>query len=221
MLAQACDAFVRLHGALLPLETERLGDDGYGERADLLGDLRDHRRGSRSRAAAHACGHEHEVSAAEQVVQVLTGLLCRFAPQLGVAAHAESPGEPVADAHLPRNVQPDQVLSVRVDCDVFDARNALLVHPPHRVGAAAAHADHLDARHAKRLAEAQRYLAGRVIVCLGPQLVRVQLRLGFIRICAPDEHLPALQAGASGAPTEGEGTSDGLRRPTSNMRMSS
>ena len=149
-------AFVRLDGALLSLEAERLGDHGDGECANLLGDLGDNRSSPGPRAAAHAGGNEHEVSSAEQVVQVLPGLLGRFAPQLGVSSHAESASEPIADAHLPRNVHPYEVLSVRVHRDVIDARHTLLVHAPDRVGAAAAHTDHLDGRHTERLTQAQR-----------------------------------------------------------------
>ncbi len=132
---------------LRALEAEWPRDDGHGERADVLGHLRDDRRGAGAGAAAHAGCDEHHVGVLERVLQLLAGLLGGRAPLVRVAAHAEalvSAGRrcgcassasqrmsACASVLMPTNSTPP-ILA----CD----------HAVDGVAAASANADHLDRR---------------------------------------------------------------------------
>ena len=102
------------------------------------------RGGPGAGAAAHAHGDEYQVGAGHGLGYFLSALLRSLASQVGVGPSAQPAGQVVTDSHAVGNIQPEQVLGVGVDAVVFHHREFFLVHPAHCVGAAAAHADHLD-----------------------------------------------------------------------------
>ena len=75
LVAQALDAVRGLARAALALERERARDDADGERAELLGELGDDRRGAGAGAAALAGGDEDHVRALERLAQLVAALL--------------------------------------------------------------------------------------------------------------------------------------------------
>ena len=133
---------IRLRRA--PSKRERLGDDADGQRAGLLRELGDDGRRAGARAAAHAAGHEDHVGALHQALDVFGRLHRSLLADLGLPAGAEALGQLVADAQALRRIGQHQRLGVRVDRDELDAPDALLDHAVDGVGAAAAHAQHLD-----------------------------------------------------------------------------
>ena len=76
MLAQLVGGSFGHRGASLPFKDERLRDDADGESTDLLGDLGNDRRCTRTGAAAHAGGHKDEVRAFECGAEILDIFLC-------------------------------------------------------------------------------------------------------------------------------------------------
>ena len=66
-VAQGLEPALGLDLALLPLELERLGDDGHRQRAELAREARDDRRRARAGAAAEAGGHEDHVGAVQSL----------------------------------------------------------------------------------------------------------------------------------------------------------
>jgi hypothetical protein len=146
----------RLVGDPLPLGAlpcERARHDPDRQRPDLLGDLRDHRRGARAGAAAHAGGDEHHVGVFEGVVQLVAGLLGRLHPLLWVAAGAKPLGELVAHVQLAVGVGSDQRLRVGVHGDELDAADLRADHACDGVGAASTHTDDLDSGERLRLGQ--------------------------------------------------------------------
>src|SRR3972149_2938435 len=144
LLLEAGHALVGVALALGPLEREGPGDDGDGEGAQVLGDLRHDGRGAGAGAAAHAGRDEHHVGAFDRLLQLIAGLLGSLAPALRVAAHAEAPRDPVADANAALGVAAHQRLRVRIYPHELDAQDARIHHAVDGVAAAAADAYHLD-----------------------------------------------------------------------------
>ena len=86
------DALFGVVHALPALEGERLGHHADGQRAQLLGDAGDNRRGAGAGAAAHAGGDEHHVGTLDELVDQLGALLGRPRTDLGLAARPEARG---------------------------------------------------------------------------------------------------------------------------------
>ena len=141
---QRGDAGLGLVAPALALERERPRHHADGQRAELAGDGRDHGRAAGAGAAALARGDEHHVGAAQQLLDVVLGVLGGLAPDLGVGARAEAAGGVASDVELDVGIAHQQRLRVGVDGDELDALEALLDHPVDGIDAAAADADHLD-----------------------------------------------------------------------------
>ena len=138
------DAGLGLVAAALALERERPGHHADGQRAELAGDGGDDGRAAGAGAAALAGGDEHHVGAAQQLLDLVLGVLGGLAADLGVGAGAEAAGGVAADVELDVGVAHQQRLRVGVDGDELHALEALLDHPVDGVDAAAADADDLD-----------------------------------------------------------------------------
>ena len=136
----------RLLTAPRAFEGEGPGNNGDGERAEVLGDLRHYRRRPGAGAAAHARRDEHHIGALQRVFQLLARLFGRGAPALRVAADAEAACDAVADADAGFRLAAHQRLGVGVDADEVHARYARQHHAVDGVAAAAAHAHHLNRR---------------------------------------------------------------------------
>ena len=148
---QRVDLGLELLGGLLrdqlapaALEAERLGHDADGERALLLGHLRDDGGRAGAGAAAEAGRDEHHVRVRERVRDLVAILLGGPLADRRVAAGAEALRDLVADADLVRRVGLEQRLGVRVAGDELDAHHLGADHPVHGVAAAAADADDAD-----------------------------------------------------------------------------
>jgi hypothetical protein len=84
------------------------------------------------------------VGAAQQLLDVVLGVLGGLAPDLGVGARAQTAGRVASDVELDVGVAHQQRLRVGIDGDELDALEALFDHPVDGIDAAAADADHLD-----------------------------------------------------------------------------
>ena len=93
-------ALLGLLAALGPFETEGLGDDGHGERAQFLGERRHHRSRASAGAAAQAGGDEHHVGAFQQVDDALGVFERGLPPDRRVRARAQAVGDLGADGQL-------------------------------------------------------------------------------------------------------------------------
>ena len=92
LLRQRLDPGLGLVAAARALELERPRDDADRQRADLAGDLGDHRRCAGAGAAAGAGGDEHHVGAAQQRLDLVV-LVARGLPaEIRVGARAEPTG---------------------------------------------------------------------------------------------------------------------------------
>ena len=140
----AADAGLGLVAAALALERERPGHHADGERTELAGDGRDDGRASGAGATALARGDEHHVGAAQQLLDVVLGVLGGLAAHLGVGAGAESAGGVTPDVELDVGIAHQQRLGVGVDGDELHALETLFDHPVDGIDAAATDADHLD-----------------------------------------------------------------------------
>ncbi len=132
------DAGFGLGAAPLALERERPRDDADGQRAQLAGDAGDDGRAAGAGAAAFAGGDEHHVGAAEQLLDLVLGVVGGPASDLGVGAGAQAAGGVASDVELDVGVAHQQRLGVGVDRDELHALEALLDHPVDGVDAAAA-----------------------------------------------------------------------------------
>ena len=128
------------------LEAERRCDHTDGQRARVLDDLRDHRSGAGSRAAAHPCRKEHHVGVSDGLGNRLPALVGRLGSHVRVASDTLALGEDVADAHAHWHVAADKRLVVGVDDHILDAADWLPEHPCNGVGASAADPQDLDSR---------------------------------------------------------------------------
>ena len=146
LVAQLLDARLGLHLAALALERERPGDHADGQRAQLAGDVGDHRRAAGAGAAALAAGHEDHVGALEHLFDLVAVVLGGVLADVRVGAGAEAAGQLPADVELDVGVAHQQRLRVGVDRDELDALEADLDHAVDGVDAAATDADDLDDR---------------------------------------------------------------------------
>ena len=140
----ACDAGLGLVTSALALEGERPGHHADGQRAELAGNCRDDGRSAGARATAFTGSDEHHVGAAQQLLDVVLGILGGLAPDLRVGAGAQPAGGVTADVELDVGIAHQQRLRIGVDGDELDALEALLDHPVDGIDAATADADHLD-----------------------------------------------------------------------------
>src|SRR4029450_2655901 len=116
---------------------ERAGDHADGQRAELTGDVRYHRRAAGAGGAALAAGDEDHVGALEPLFDLVAVVLGGVLADLGLRAGAEPAGELPADVQLAIGVTHQQRLRVGVDRDELDAVEPYLDHPVDGVDAAA------------------------------------------------------------------------------------
>src|SRR5688500_17306776 len=143
LIDQIRDPLLREELALRTFERERLGDDGDGERADILCDLSDHRSAACPRSATHTGGDEDHVGFFERLVQLLAVVLGGLATNTGVGAGPKALGDLVADADLVWSVREKQRLSVGVHRDELDAHELRADHAVDGVRSTAADTDDL------------------------------------------------------------------------------
>ena len=144
LVTQRVDAEIGLTRSAASFEGERAGDHTDGERAEVLGDLRDDRCTTGTGATTFACGHEDHVGTLEDLFDLFLVVLGGLATDLGVGARAEPTGQLTTDLELHVGVAHEQCLRVGVDRDELDALEPLFDHPVHGVHPAAADADDLD-----------------------------------------------------------------------------
>ncbi len=125
MLAQLGDAVLRDLHAPLELERKRLGHHGHGQDAELLGELRDNRRGPCAGSTAHAGGDEHHVRTLEEIDDSVAILECRLSADIGIGAGTEALGHIAPE--LQRGAHGGLVERLRVgirthEFDAFDIR---------------------------------------------------------------------------------------------------
>ena len=120
--AEGGDALLGLGGAARALEGERLGDGADRERADVAGELGDHRSGAGAGAAAGAGGEEDHVGALEQLLDLVLLVEGGAVADARVGAGAEAAGQLGADVQRDVGVRVLQGLKVGVDRDELDAR---------------------------------------------------------------------------------------------------
>ena len=135
--------FGNLH-ALAALHRERLGDDRDGQDAEFLGDLRNDRRRTRARAAAHAGRDEQHVRAFDRLVNAVAILHGRLAADVGIGAGPEALGNIAADLQGRANARSLERLRIRVGTDEVNAFDARVYHVADRVTAAATDANDFD-----------------------------------------------------------------------------
>ena len=146
LLAQLADAVLGLPRPALALEHEGPRDHADRERPELLGELRDDRRGAGAGAAALARRDEDHVGALDRVAQLVLALDGRLIADVGVGARSQAPRDLAADVDLDVGIAHLQRLGVGVDGDELDAPQSCIDHAIDRVGASAAHADDFDDR---------------------------------------------------------------------------
>ncbi len=123
---------------------ERPGDDRDGQDAELLGDLRNHRRRAGAGAAAHAGGDEQHVAALDHLDDAIAIFHRRLTTDLGIGAGAQALGDVAADLQCGLHLRVLQRLRIGVDADELDTLDTTGDHVGDGVAAAAAYADHLD-----------------------------------------------------------------------------
>ena len=131
--------------ATLTFEVERLGDDADGENAHLARDLRDHRRGARAGAAAHAGGDEAHMRAGEMLANFFARFFRGGAADFGLRAGAEAFGDLQAHLDDALGLRRGERLRVGVGDEEIDAGQAGGDHVVDGVAAAAADAANHDA----------------------------------------------------------------------------
>src|SRR5687767_7766949 len=137
------DPLLREKLALRAFERERLRDDGDGERADVLCDLRNDRSAACPRSATHTGGDEDHVGFLERFVKLFAVVFGGFAPNTGIGAGAKALRDLVADADLVRCVREKQRLCVGVHRDELDAHQLRADHSIDGVRSTAADTDDL------------------------------------------------------------------------------
>ena len=143
-VGQGLDALLGGLLALATLKGEGLGDDGDGQRADLVhSDVRNDGSSAGTGAAALAGGDEDHVGAGQGLGDVVAALVSCLAADLGVSAGAQAAREVGADVHLDVGIGDRQRLRVGIDGHELDAADTLFDHSIDRVGTAAADTDHL------------------------------------------------------------------------------
>ena len=144
MLLQLRDARLRLLLAHPTLKHEGARDDSDGQGADLTRTGGDDGSGSRTRAAAHAGGHEDHVGALQRLQDVVAALFRRLFSDLGTRTRAQAARELLADLDAFRRHRMQERLRIRIDGDELHTLKPCCNHAVHGVPAAAAHANDLD-----------------------------------------------------------------------------
>src|SRR5262249_59022843 len=143
-LLQFDDALLGHAHPAYAFEVKRLGDDADGKNADFFRAAGHHRRRAGARAAAHAGGHEHHVSALEVVADLVDRLLCRSPPYFRLRPGAE----PFRDGHSHLDdalgLRHRECLGVRVGDDEFDALQSARDHVVDGVAAGTASPENCD-----------------------------------------------------------------------------
>src|SRR5437867_4543553 len=161
---------------------ERHRDDAHREGAFLLRDASDVLRGARPGPATHPRGDEHDVSAPEEVPDLLFVLVGGLFADLRERTGPEAFREPLPDEDLLRRMDGQQVFRVGVHGGQLGARDAGLAAPVDRVRPAATAADDLD-RDVDRLNDLLDLLVVAVLLLfddLGLLGLPFFLRLGFL-----------------------------------------
>src|SRR6266571_5594456 len=161
---------------------ERHCDDAHREGAFLLRDASDVLRGAGSGPATHARGDEDDVSAPEEVPDLLFILMGGLFADLREGTGPEAFREPLANEDLLRRMDGQQVFRVRVHRGQLGARDAGLAASVDRVRPTAAAADDLD-RDVDRLDDLCDLLVVAVLLLfddLGLLGLALFLRLGFL-----------------------------------------
>ena len=127
------------------LEVERLAHDGHGQDAELLGNLRNHRRCAGAGAAAQTGGDEHHMRAAQAVGDALAHLVGRLTTHLGFGTRTEAG---LAQLQQVGSARPLQRLPVGVGDDELDVLHVAPDHVLDGIAAGTAHANDLDHRSA-------------------------------------------------------------------------
>ena len=148
IFAEPVQPFLGVAAAGVGLKAEGPADHGDGQGAAFLGDLGHHGGGAGAGAAAHSHGDKDHIAAAHGLLNFGAGFLGRLAADFGLGAGAEAPGQVAAQGDAVMDVAARQMLGVGIERIVLNHRQLILVHPAHRIGAAAAHAHYLDERHA-------------------------------------------------------------------------
>ena len=143
-LLEVRDACFRVAHPLLALKGERLGHDRDGQCALFAGNFRHNRCAARARAAAHARGDKHQVSALECTRDFLAGFLCAAAADFRHCACAQTLGDFLTNLNFRLRAGHLQSLHVGIDGDELHAAQAGFDHAVDRVAAAAAASHDLD-----------------------------------------------------------------------------
>lgn len=126
------------------LEGERAGDHADREGAERARDVGDDGCAAGAGAAALSGGDEDHVGPLEDLLDLLTVVLCRLATDGRVGPGAEATGEFAADVELDVGVAHQQGLRIRVDRDELDALETDLDHSVDGIDTTAADTDDLD-----------------------------------------------------------------------------
>ena len=143
VLAQRGNTALCLLHAALALKLERLRDNADGQDAHVAGNFRHNRRSTGAGAAAHACGDENHVAAANGRGNRLAALLAGLLAHLRLGACALAVRYFLADLDFLRRLRARQSLLIGVHRDKLHALRTHGDHAVDRVSAAAADTDHL------------------------------------------------------------------------------
>ena len=121
LVAQLLDSTIRLIGTLASLEAERASDDTDCQRAQLAGDLGDHRSCAGARSATLTGRDEHHVGPLQGLLQFIAAFQCRLLPDSRVGTCAQAPGDLRPDVNPHIGVAHQQRLRIRVDGDELDS----------------------------------------------------------------------------------------------------
>ena len=122
----------------LTLEGERPGHHADGQRAQLAGDAGYDGRATGAGATSLTSGHEHHVGAAEQLLDLVLGVIGGLSADLGIGTGAEPAGRVAPDVEFDVGIAHQQRLRVGVDGDELHPLEPLLDHPVDGINAAAA-----------------------------------------------------------------------------------
>ena len=144
LLLEALNPRFGLHRAASALEPERPRHHADRQSPQRLGYLGHHRGAAGAGPTALAGRDEHHVGPLEDLLDLLSVLLCRSPADFGVAPGSETPGKLAPDVELDICVAHQQRLGVGVDGDELDALQAGVDNTVHRVDASTADPDDLD-----------------------------------------------------------------------------
>ena len=122
------DAVAGLVAPALALERERPRHHADGQRTELARDGRHHGCATGAGAAALTGGDEHHVGAAQQLLDVVLGVLGGPATDLGIGAGTQAARRVTPDIEFDVGIAHQQRLSVGVDRNELDALETLFDH---------------------------------------------------------------------------------------------